>query len=394
MRKATKVLLVCNYLPDGQQSMLRFGELLESELPNRNCAVQVVRPRPHAAKLLRQTAFGGWRRWFGYFDKYVLFPRELTRCVATESALGPLVVHIVDHSNAVYVPRLPTVPWVVTCHDLLAVRGALGENTDCPASRLGKKLQLRIAAGLGRAQAVACDSTSTLLDLERLVRPAGPQTRGVILLGLNHPYRALASAEARARLAVVSSIPWDQPFLIHVGSNLRRKNKAAVIRILGLLAGRWTGNLMFCGAELNDELRAQARAAGLGSRLFGLTRPSNEQLEAAYSLAHALVFPSTCEGFGWPIIEAQACGCPVICSDRTSLPEIGGGGALVHALADEGEMAESVILLAEPSFRADRVRRGFDNLKRFTIDEMIGHYIKIYAAAGGDSGRMVKGTTR
>ncbi len=382
-----KVLLVCNYLADGQQSMVRFGELLESALLRKGCAAQVIRPQARASRLLRRTAFGGWRRWFGYFDKYVLFPRELARCVAVESAEGPLVVHIVDHSNAVYVPRRPTEPWVVTCHDLLAVRGALGEDTDCPASMIGRRLQARVVAGLIRAHAVACDSTSTLQDLERLVRPVRSQQRSVILLGLNHPYRPIASAEASGRLAAIAHIPWDKPFLIHVGSNLRRKNKEAVIRILGQLSTRWQGNIVFCGAELTSELRIQAAAVGLGGRVFSLPHPSNEQLEAAYSLAHALVFPSTCEGFGWPIIEAQACGCPAICSDRTSLPEIGGVAALVHALDDEAGMAESVVRLAEPAFRGDRIYRGFDNLKRFTVEEMIDRYIEFYAAAGGIGAR-------
>jgi glycosyltransferase involved in cell wall biosynthesis len=199
-----------------------------------------------------------------------------------------------------------------------------------------------------------------------------------VLLGLNHPYGRVDAAEARARLAPLAGVPWTQPFLLHVGSNLARKNKAGVLRVFARVAAEWPGNLVFAGAALTDELRGLAAQAGLAERVFAAPGLSNAQLEAAYGLALALLYPSRCEGFGWPVIEAQACGCPVICSDRTSLPEVGGDGALVHALEDEAGMADSVRRLLRPDFRAAQVARGTANLARVATDGMIDAYVAVY----------------
>ena len=364
-----KVLLVGNYLPDGQQSMLRFEAMLADGLRGQGVDVATVRPRVMWGARPNR-ALGKWR---GYFDKYVMFPRELrTRPVQAE------LVHVVDHSNAVYVPRRPRVPWVVTCHDLLAVRGARGEDTDCPASMLGRQLQRAILAGLRRSAAVACDSGSTRTDLDRLAPGPGRQIRRLIPLGQNRHWRKLEKPDAMSRLSGLPGVPWGEPFLLNVGSNLPRKNKAAVVRVFGRLRERWRGNVVFCGGELPEDVRKEARAAGVSRRVFALAAPEDEQLEAAYTLAHALIFPSKCEGFGWPVIEAQVCGCPVICSDRTSLPEVAGEGGLIFGLNDEAGMADAVLRLDDPGFRAAVVARGLANAARFSVDRMIADYLDVY----------------
>ena len=141
------VILLGNYRPDAQQSMLRFGELLEGQLKARGHEVCQMRPRRRAG-----IWFGGGGRtgkWLGYVDKYLLFPGDLSRRLRAMKAREPSIVHVLDHSNAVYLPRKPPVPWVITCHDLLAVRGALGEDTDCPASWLGA-LSILTSAPAGR----------------------------------------------------------------------------------------------------------------------------------------------------------------------------------------------------------------------------------------------------
>ncbi len=373
------IALLGNYIPDRQQSMLRFRALLSEQWTARGMDVRVLAPTPTLLTGLRcRSGERGMGKWIAYVDKYVLFPARLRRQVAGLAVEDPALVHVVDHSNALYIPSASPVPWIATCHDLLAVRGALGEDTDCPASALGRRLQAAIVRGLSRADAIAADSSSTMADVERLVRPARPQKRRTILLGLNHPYGRIDATEAHRRLDSTAGVPWERPFVMHVGSNLARKNKPGVLRVFARIAERWPGNLVFCGAPLPLELQAQAAAAGLADRVFAAPSLSNDQLEAAYNLAHALLYPSRCEGFGWPVIEAQACGCPVVCSDRTSLPEVGGDAACVHAIDDESGMAESLWRLADPAWRAAIVARGLANLRRFATDRMIDAYRGLY----------------
>lgn len=371
-----KIALVTNYAPDGQQSMLRFGALLERELAARGHDVTCLAPQPRSNDRWLRRLVGA--KWSGYVAKYVSFPSELRDALHAGPAAAADLLHVVDHSNAVYVPTRRDRPWIATCHDLLAVRGALGEDTDCPASFLGRRLQRAIVRGLARADAIACDSTSTLTDADRLVPRSTTQRRRVILLGLNQDLRPVPRADALPMLTRLDA-RLGEPFILHVGSNLRRKNKPAVLRVLHRMrAAGWEGRAVLCGAPLDDALRAEIARLNLTPHVLALARASEEELAALYSTAHALVYPSKCEGFGWPVLEAQACGCPVICSDRTSLPEVGGGAAVVFPLEDEAGMANAALALCDPAHRAVVVQRGLANAARLSVAAMVDAYVALY----------------
>lgn len=372
-----KIALVTNYVPDGQQSMLRFGDLLRRELSARGHEVVVIAPTPLSGH--RWLARAAGEKWAGYAAKYLSFPSELRDALQGGPPAAAQVIHVVDHSNALYIPARRDRPWIATCHDLLAVRGARGEDTDCPASWLGRRLQEAIVRGLARADAIACDSRSTLDDADRLVPRDSRQQRRSIPLGLNQPLRPQPASAARARLAAREPRLAAAPYLLHVGSNLARKNKAGVLRIFAQArAAGWDGWLVLAGAPLTPELQSAAGALGVGAQVLALPHVSDEELAALYSAAHALVFPSKCEGFGWPVLEAQACGCPVICSDRTSLPEVGGDAAQVFALSDEAGMADAVGRLQSPDARAAVIARGFANAGRFSVERMVDAYLELY----------------
>jgi hypothetical protein len=92
-----KILLVANYAPDRQESMLRFAAALEGGFGHDGVMVETIRPAPVFGNFLpTQSGFG---KWLGYLDKFVLFPRVLKKHIAS---LRPAVVHICDHSNAIY----------------------------------------------------------------------------------------------------------------------------------------------------------------------------------------------------------------------------------------------------------------------------------------------------
>ena len=152
------VLLIGNYSLDRQQSMQRFNAMMLQGL--RECGVEAELVQPPAV-LGRIRAFGATAaKWFGYIDKFILFRWRLWGKLAARPAL----VHICDHSNATYARLARKFPLVITCHDLLAVRGGLGEDTDCPASFTGRILQRWILGGLRRANHIACVSRATARD--------------------------------------------------------------------------------------------------------------------------------------------------------------------------------------------------------------------------------------
>jgi glycosyltransferase involved in cell wall biosynthesis len=369
------VLLIGNYPLDKQESMLRFALMMKTGLEEReNFEVRILQPKSILAKFFPKSA--DLQKWLGYIDKFLLFPAQLKAALPWAD-----VVHICDHSNAIYTSYLQKIPHIVTCHDLLAIRGALGEDTDCPASATGKILQHWILNGLKKARLIACDSSYTRADAIRLLQGAVPEANiRLVLLGMNHCYQVLPEDEVNQRLAVFEELPLSYPYLLHVGSSLPRKNRDGILRIFHRIRNQWPGYLVFAGQKLSAELEHLVQELSLGDRVIQLAGISNEQLEALYNRAFALLFPSRSEGFGWPVIEAQACGCPVLCSDRCSVPEVAGSGAMIIPIEDEETYAAKLLSLQDPDIRQHWIQAGFDNLSRFENRLMIDRYIALYQA--------------
>lgn len=363
-----KIVLVGNYLPDAQQSMQRFATMLHDGLRAHGHEVQLLRPRPRFG----QTRIAALRKWAAYVDKYLLFPRALRRAAKTAD-----VVHICDHSNAMYVSALDGRANVVTCHDLLAVRGALGEKTDCPASFTGRILQRWILGSLRKAQMVACVSSATRGDLLRLAGDEMTARSCVILLGVTGTIGRRNSSEAEALLADLQRAP-GRPFLLNVGSNLRRKNREGALRIFKKVSEKFDCDFIFAGEPLSAELKQVKKENGLNGRVIEVPRPSDAILEALYNRAFALLYPTRYEGFGWPAIEAQTCGCPVISSNSTSIPEVVGDSALLRAPEDEPGFVTDVLSLTKGSARQELIARGFENVKRFAPERMVRDYLELY----------------
>ncbi len=373
------IVLLGNYPIDRQESMLRFAHLLQSQLQSAGLVTELISPGGYFGGLVQQ---GPLAKWLAYIDKYILFPPVLAlRLLRLKRKYSgrKIIVHICDHSNAVYA-RLARrwFPVVITCHDLLAVRAALGEDTDYVPSRFGKRLQSAIVRGLKRATFIACISRATQADLLRILGPDLAARSEVVPLALNYPYRAMAREES---MAILTRASLDLSFLgyvLHVGSGVRRKNREALLFAVAELKDSWPGLIVFAGEPLSPELMAQARSLGLEKRVREISRPANETLHALYAAAQALIFMSRFEGFGWPILEAQMSGCPVITSNRSSVPEVAGEGALPHEPDDYPAIARDILRLQDPAFRESLIAAGVRNVRKYSHERMIGSYEAIY----------------
>ena len=367
------ILLIGNYPLDRQQSMQRFAMMMLTGLNAAGISAELIQPLPFFGRFRFAGNFVA--KWLAYIDKFVLFRRTL----ANKLRERPTLVHICDHSNAMYARAIRGVPVVVTCHDLLAVRGALGEPTGCPASATGKLLQRWIVRGLERVTAIACVSQATLADARRLItRYRGKPALDVVTLGLSYPYRMLPPEEARTRLAKFSPLGADARFVLHVGSNLRYKNREGVLRIFARNREQWDGLLVFAGEPLSAPLHSLGRQLEIADRIVELPGVTDELLEALYNCATALLYPSTNEGFGWPIAEAHACGCPVLCADRAPMTEVAGPAGLIHSLDDEAGFAADILRLTNPAERERWSAKSLENAKRFSTARMISEYGELY----------------
>lgn len=366
------ILLIGNYPLDRQQSMQRFATMMLDGLTTSGVSAELIQPEAFFGRF--RVAGNFVAKWLAYLDK-ILFRRRLGKKLRER----PAIVHICDHSNATYAKAIREVPVVVTCHDLLAVRGALGEATDCPASFTGKILQRWIVSGLESATAIACVSRATLEDASRLIgRKNGKPTLGVITLGLSYPFGKLPSEEARGRFAATPTLAQGAEFVLHVGSNLRRKNREGVLRIFARCKDQWKGLVVFAGDPLSPSLRSLGRELGVSDRIVEIPDAESEMLEALYNCATALLFPSTFEGFGWPIAEAHACGCPVLCIDREPMTEVAGAAGLVRPVEDEAGFAADLLRLTNAEDRARWSAKALENAKRFSAARMVAEYSKLY----------------
>jgi glycosyltransferase involved in cell wall biosynthesis len=134
-------------------------------------------------------------------------------------------------------------------------------------------------------------------------------------------------------------------------------------------------------------MRNFVTANDLGASVIEVVHPSNEDLRSLYSGAAALLFPSLHEGFGWPLIEAQSCGCPVITSNRPPMMEVAANAALY--IDPENESEAAALVVANLDYLHLHREAGFRNVERFAPKQIIPAYEKFFTevAQGKPSNR-------
>ena len=364
-----KIVLVANYPADGQPSMLRYAAFLERELKQAGHEVDVLWPRILLRRLV--TSSGRLGKWLGYVDKFLLF-----RMVFSRRTRGADIVHVCDHSNSIYLSWVKSGAKVITCHDALAIRSALDHFPQNSTGLSGKILQRWIRKCLRHADGIIYVSKKTRFDFEQLLGVEVPYE--IISHALNWPYRVATGGEVESVLRPLGLK--REGYILHVGSNSWYKNRFGMLQMFARLRKdeRFHSlSLVTVGRPLTDEMRAWCLENRL-TDVYEFQNVSNAQLRTLYSGAFALLFPSLEEGFGWPVLEAQACGCPVITSDRLPMAEIAGEGAMLVDLRNEESILEAAAACSEN--REALVEAGFRNLERFSTQAMIRRYEDFYRA--------------
>ncbi|HIQ01906.1 MAG TPA: glycosyltransferase family 1 protein, partial [Anaerolineales bacterium] len=217
----------------------------------------------------------------------------------------------------------------------------------------------------GRAAAhLLADSEATKQDLvARYSTP--PEKVTVAYPGYDETLAPVRDPTAVAAVKARYDITGD--YFLHLGTLQPRKNLSRLLAAFSNLKSETQLVLAGRGGWLYNDLFAQARRMGLEDRVLFPGYIPEADKAPLLSGALAFVFPSLYEGFGLPVLEAQACGCPVICADTSSLPEVAGEGALLVDPADTEGLARGMARLAQDAaLRAELVERGFANLRRFS----------------------------
>jgi glycosyltransferase involved in cell wall biosynthesis len=342
--------VLCDLLEERWFSMDLVGDmLLERAAGMPDVRAERVRPRLPAplaryAEAHGRSPFARWayRASIG-FGRYVEYPLQAW------GARGRYdFFHIADHSYGHLALGLPAGRVGIYCHDLDAYRPVFEPERHGVASRALAGMLLR---GLERA-AVVFHSTLTVREqvLERgLVAPER-------LVHAPYGVGAEFQPEPRAEDAELAGRP---PFVMHVGSLIPRKNPDFLLKLL-LALGRAEPDLEFykVGGAFTDAQRAELSAGGVLGRVREVRHLTRLELAAHLRATRALLLPSLAEGFGLPVIEALACGAPVVVSDIPVLREVGAAGVVVRKTDSVDAWCETVRAMArgEGPDRAQRLR--------------------------------------
>lgn len=171
------------------------------------------------------------------------------------------------------------------------------------------------------------------------------------------------------------------PFFLTAGSFNPRKNLLRVCRAFASKLDEMPHRLVLVGARGwdDDEVWKELGSERLRSRVHPLGLVDDRELAALYAAADGLIFVSLFEGFGLPVVEAMAAGCPVVTSNTTSLPEVAGDAAILVDPADTGAIADAMLRLArESGLRADVSAKGRERGRTFTWQKASEQTCEVY----------------
>lgn len=307
------------------------------------------------------------------FHKQARFTVVPGRRLWTHAHLGPYlrrhppdVLFVPAHVLPVSGPDARRLPTVVTVHDL-------GYEHFPAAHPWRQRAYLRWSTRRHAriASRIIADSQATKEDLVRLYG-ADPDRIHVVHLAPDPSLKPERDPARIARALGSYGLPDGAEYILHIGTLQPRKNLARLIEAFALVRQRLPDRplyLVLAGSPGFDSQSLYEMPAAYGIEPFvrftGFARVHD--IPALYAAAACYAFPSLCEGFGFPALEAQACDTPLVCAAASSLPEVAGDGALYFEPLDVSALAAALTrVLTEPELRAGLIANGRANLTRFS----------------------------
>ncbi|RYZ48066.1 MAG: glycosyltransferase, partial [Sphingobacteriales bacterium] len=291
--------------------MPRYARMLSEAFIKKGYEVEMWAPKERFHRFARSQFI---KKWLGYIDKFIIFPLEVkiklrplpsdTLFSFTDQALGP------------WLPLVASRRHVIHCHDFLAQRCAAGEIPENSVSFTGKWYQAWIRRGYRRGRNFISVSKKTREELHHFLGSI-PQCSEVVYNGLNQDFLPLPVPEARAAVGNALGLNMEQGYILHVGGNQWYKNRSGVVAIYDA----WRSNggnlpLIMIGKAPTPKLEAARKASLFKEDVHFCQGVDDATLRAAYAGASVFLFPSLAEGFGWPVAEAMAAGCPVVTTNE------------------------------------------------------------------------------
>ncbi len=240
--------------------------------------------------------------------------------------------------------------------------------------------QLYFRAGVNlltkRAAAVMTYSENTRRDVIRILQIP---KRNVTMIYPGVPAGFSPRAESEQH-AVCRKYSLDKPFILYVGSFHPRKNVPSIILAFERVADRIPHDLVIASLPIWNEAPTleKIRRSPLAERIRFTGYIPHETLPALYSAADLFVFPSKYEGFGFPVLEALACGCATITSNSSSLTEVAGEAAVLVEPGNFDELGEAMVsILTQPSIQGELRRKGPEQASGFSWEKTGSEFVTL-----------------
>ena len=272
-------------------------------------------------------------------------------------------------------PTLPSTRTLLTVHDLSFVRVP-----QAASPPLRDYLNRVVPRSVNMADHILADSQATKDDLQELYGVAADKIT-VLYSGVNSRFQPVADEAVLKRVKAKYKLTGID-YLLSVGTVQPRKNYSRVIRALASLRRQGCDlRCVIAGGKgwLEDEMRQTIAETKLDDAVHLLGFVDDDDLPALYSAARMLVMPSLYEGFGLPILEAMACGAPVIAGNLSSLPEVvGKAGLLVNPL-DIDAIADAILRIeSDTQRRAFLIEAGRRQARKFTWEKSARQLQAVY----------------
>lgn len=257
-------------------------------------------------------------------------------------------------------------PLVATIHDLMSLVHPAYTHWRAAGKHWLFRRMARLVAR--RAAAIITDSEYSREDIVRLLG-VSREKLVVLPIGITADYRPINDAQVLTRVTHTYGI--SRPYVLYVGNFKPHKNVTTLLYAFARLPKTVAdAHQLVLGGALDAFQPAHAALAvalGLAERVVFTGFIAESDLPALYAAAELFVLPSTYEGFGLPVLEAMACGTPVVCGHVTSLPEIVGDSALLIDPHNITEMAVAIERgLTDPALRQNLRAQGLQRAQRFT----------------------------
>lgn len=219
------------------------------------------------------------------------------------------------------------------------------------------------------SQAVICISENTKRDLLKFLPLAKKKVIKVIPNGVSEDYYI------DNQRSVEGIIPFEKrSYILFIGSRANYKNFSLSVKTIG----RSNYNFVIIGGALSDKEKKELEKSIGQNRYVVLSNISNETLNTLYNNAFCMLYPSSYEGFGIPILEAQRAGCPVIAYNASSIPEVIGETPLLLQELTIENMLEKILLLESADLRQTIVEKGLENSQKYTWNNTYKKTIELY----------------